>query len=278
MRNCLVTLGLVLAPAILLAADVSGTWKVDGDVQGHPVNFSCALAQEDETLSGTATLSDGTEVPVTGTSKDTTVSFEFDTADGAYHLVFSGMLVIQPAARVGNRERHRRQPLGRRVNDDHGVALPWIAGCLVPDTTPQVDYLLAAHVDAAGATQFPASCEVLLEGIVHGFESASDMPFDNVWCHGCHGVPRSGPAVEASGTCSRRTRRLAMLSQCACSIRVLEEARSGPTYLPANRACIASRGVRAPGFSGNFRSGCGNVRMKAHRRIEDAPRLRTFRF
>jgi hypothetical protein len=90
MRNCLVTLGLVLAPVILSAADVSGTWKVDGDVQGHAVNFSCVLAQEAETLSGTAKLSDGTEVPVTGTSSETTVSFEFDTADGAYHLVFSG--------------------------------------------------------------------------------------------------------------------------------------------------------------------------------------------
>ena len=90
MRNCLVALCLVLTPVVLSAADVSGTWKVDGDVQGHAVKFSCTLVQEGEALSGTATLSDGKDVPVTGTSADTTVSFEFDTADGAYHLVFTG--------------------------------------------------------------------------------------------------------------------------------------------------------------------------------------------
>jgi hypothetical protein len=81
---------LVLAVATLFAADVSGSWKVDGDVAGNPVQFECVLKQDGEKLSGTAVLQ-GRDTPMTGSVKEKTVVFEFDT-DGGYHLVFTGTL------------------------------------------------------------------------------------------------------------------------------------------------------------------------------------------
>jgi hypothetical protein len=87
---CLLAL---LAPAAL-AADVSGTWKVDGDVYGHPVSFTCDLKQDGEALSGTATVR-ANSVPVTGSVTDRRVVFEYETTgdDGTvYHLVFTGIL------------------------------------------------------------------------------------------------------------------------------------------------------------------------------------------
>jgi hypothetical protein len=84
---------LAISAVTLLAADVAGTWKVEGDVYGNPVAFTTVLKQEGETLSGTATL-DGKDVPVTGTVKDTAVTFEFDAdANGTvYHMVFVATL------------------------------------------------------------------------------------------------------------------------------------------------------------------------------------------
>jgi hypothetical protein len=95
MKNFLPTLCLVaLAAATALAADVSGTWKVDGSVYGNPVKFSGALKQQGATLSGTATFEDGKAVPVTGSVSEKAVTFEFDAEhEGTtYHLVFTGTL------------------------------------------------------------------------------------------------------------------------------------------------------------------------------------------
>ena len=70
-------------------------------------------------------------------------------------------LVVEPAAGVGDRQRHRGQPLGGRVDDDHGVLLPRLAGLLVSDAAPEVNDLLAAMIGTAGAAQLPAASEVL---------------------------------------------------------------------------------------------------------------------
>jgi hypothetical protein len=85
---------IALATVTLSAADVSGAWNVDGDVVGNPVKFPCVLKQDGETLSGTATLEGGTDVPVKGTVKESAVTFEFDSErEGqTYHLVFTGTL------------------------------------------------------------------------------------------------------------------------------------------------------------------------------------------
>jgi hypothetical protein len=95
MKTFLLTLSTVAFAAVTaLAADLSGTWKVDGDVVGNPVKLSCELRQQGPTLSGTATFEDGKAVAVTGSVKESTVTFEFDTEhEGtSYHLVFTGTL------------------------------------------------------------------------------------------------------------------------------------------------------------------------------------------
>jgi hypothetical protein len=92
-RVALVLCAVALAAVSVLAADVSGTWNVDGDVMGNPVKFPCVLKQDGDTLSGTATVEDK-DVPVTGTAKEKDVTFEFDSVhEGTtYHLVFTGTL------------------------------------------------------------------------------------------------------------------------------------------------------------------------------------------
>jgi hypothetical protein len=92
-RVALAFCAVALAAVTVLAADVSGTWNVDGDVVGNPVKFPCVMKQAGEVLSGTATL-EGKEIPVTGTVKEKAVTFEFDNEHegSTYHLVFSGTL------------------------------------------------------------------------------------------------------------------------------------------------------------------------------------------
>ena len=94
MKTLMLTLcSVVVAASIALAADVSGTWNVDGDVVGNPVKFPMTLKQDGDALKGTATL-EGKDVPVTGTAKDKAVTFEFDNdhEGTTYHLVFTGTL------------------------------------------------------------------------------------------------------------------------------------------------------------------------------------------
>jgi hypothetical protein len=85
---------IALAAVTVLAADVSGTWNVDGDVMGNPVKFPCVMKQDGEQLSGTATLEGGKDVPVVGTVQEKVVVFEFDTESqgSTYHLVFTGTI------------------------------------------------------------------------------------------------------------------------------------------------------------------------------------------
>ena len=90
------------------------------------------------------------------------------------------LFVVEPAARVGEGERHRGQTLRGRVDDHHGVLLPWLAGLLVADAAPEIDDLLAAMIDTAGAAQLPAPGEVLGECLAHCLEARTDVPVDNI--------------------------------------------------------------------------------------------------
>ena len=89
------------------------------------------------------------------------------------------LFVIEPAARVGEGERHRGQALGGRVDDHHGVLLPRLAGLLVANAAPEVDDLLAAVIDTAGAAQLSAPGEVLGERLAHRLEATTDVSFDD---------------------------------------------------------------------------------------------------
>jgi hypothetical protein len=92
-KQLTVALALALFVVTPSAADVSGTWDVDGDVVGNPVKFACALKQDGETLSGTATVA-GKEVTVKGSVKDRVVTFQFDVdyEGTTYTDVFTGTI------------------------------------------------------------------------------------------------------------------------------------------------------------------------------------------
>lgn len=83
---------LAVAPTAV-AADVSGTWDVDGSVYGYPVQFPCSLKQEGGKLTGTAHIQEKDQA-VTGTVQDGTVTFKFEVEhEGTtYELVFTGTL------------------------------------------------------------------------------------------------------------------------------------------------------------------------------------------
>ena len=63
-------------------------------------------------------------------------------------------LVVEPAAGMRERQRHRCQALGGRVHHDHGVLFPGLAGCLVPNPAPKVDHLLPVAIEAARSRLF----------------------------------------------------------------------------------------------------------------------------
>jgi hypothetical protein len=78
MKSLAAALALVITTVVVAAAaDVSGTWNVEGEVVGYSVKFACTLKQAGDTLSGTATIQ-GKDSPLTGTVKDRTVTFQFD--------------------------------------------------------------------------------------------------------------------------------------------------------------------------------------------------------
>jgi hypothetical protein len=104
-----VVVTVTVAVAAVAAADISGTWNVDGDVVGNPVKFACALKQAGEKLSGTATIQ-GKEVPMTGSVKDRVVTFTFDVdhEGTTYTNVYTGKVgdngVIEGTIAVGGVE------------------------------------------------------------------------------------------------------------------------------------------------------------------------------
>jgi len=106
MKSIVAALAVVLASVVASAADISGTWNVDGDVSGYPVKFTCTLKQADEALTGTATI-EGKEIPVTGSAKERAVTFTFDVdhQGSTYTNVFKGTLgdsgVIEGTIEVG---------------------------------------------------------------------------------------------------------------------------------------------------------------------------------
>jgi len=83
-----------LAEGSLSAADLSGSWNLDGDVVGNAVKIKCVLKQDGEALSGTATIegADSQDLPVTGSIKGHAVTFQIDVpAQGSSHAnVFTG--------------------------------------------------------------------------------------------------------------------------------------------------------------------------------------------
>jgi hypothetical protein len=90
-NSLFLALVLVATAATAFAADLSGTWNVDGSVYGNAVKYACTLKQDGEKLTGTATLT-GKDYPVTGTVSDTAVTWKFqiDYNGSPLELVFAG--------------------------------------------------------------------------------------------------------------------------------------------------------------------------------------------
>ena len=91
MRAIGLTLLLLLpfAPGIN-AADLSGKWTIDGDVQGNPVGLACTIEQAADKISGKCQVNGMESVDIDGTAKDNTFKFAF-TIQG-YTLTYSGTL------------------------------------------------------------------------------------------------------------------------------------------------------------------------------------------
>ncbi len=90
MRRAGLMLLLLLAPAGLAAADLSGNWTIDGDVQGNPVPLTCAIQQgADAKITGKCQIQ-GMDTELEGTAKEADFTFTF-TISG-YTLTYSGKL------------------------------------------------------------------------------------------------------------------------------------------------------------------------------------------
>lgn len=88
-----VLLATILTGATVCAADLGGTWAIDGEVHGNTVKFVTTWKHDGPTLSGTAIVQ-GKNVPVSGSVNENVVTFTLDaeTNGTTYHMVFSGTL------------------------------------------------------------------------------------------------------------------------------------------------------------------------------------------
>ncbi len=81
---------LPLAP-VNAAADLSGKWTIDGDVQGNPVNMACDVTQSaDLKITGKCQINGTENTEIEGTAKEASFKFAF-TVQG-YTLTYSGTL------------------------------------------------------------------------------------------------------------------------------------------------------------------------------------------
>jgi hypothetical protein len=92
--------------APLMAAGLTGDWKVEGDISGNPLALVCSLKQDDAKLTGKcASPSNNINSPVTGKvdGKNVTFQFDFDYNGMALTMNFSGVSDAD-AAMKGNVE------------------------------------------------------------------------------------------------------------------------------------------------------------------------------
>ena len=85
----------VLAAVVLtlpLAADISGSWTLTGDVVGNPINMKCAFTQDGAKITGNCSGALG-DTPTTGSIAGDKVTFRHTVQrDQAYELTYFGTL------------------------------------------------------------------------------------------------------------------------------------------------------------------------------------------
>jgi len=96
----LLVLPLVLAPA---SAAIPGTWKIQGDVMGVPVNDVCTIQRNGAALSGSCVMDDGVTYELTGEVRDGNFTFQHGGEyDGeVLTIIYSGTL--PPAGEMAGR-------------------------------------------------------------------------------------------------------------------------------------------------------------------------------
>jgi hypothetical protein len=84
---------LILSIPLALAADVSGAWKVEGDIAGVHINRVCTIKQADTKLTG-GCKNQTNELALTGevNGNNITWSYEADYEGTKVTLVFKGTL------------------------------------------------------------------------------------------------------------------------------------------------------------------------------------------
>jgi len=105
MKRFWIPMLLALAGGPLPAADVTGDWKIDGDVSGNPLAMVCSLKQEDVKLSGKCVSDSGGGInsPIAGKVDGKNVSFNFDFQYNgmALNMAFTGTLDSDTAMKGG---------------------------------------------------------------------------------------------------------------------------------------------------------------------------------
>jgi hypothetical protein len=94
----------LLLVAAVEAADLTGGWALEFQTEGSTNIYSgeCAFKQEGERLTGSCGYGQSTPVPVTGTVKGSTATFQFRTGlDAGYTISFSGQLDAQETSIKG---------------------------------------------------------------------------------------------------------------------------------------------------------------------------------
>ena len=82
-KTLLSALVLALLPTTHAAADVTGEWKVEGDIGGMPVAILCKLDEKDHKLTGMCSNAEVGDLPLTG---ETTA----DSASWTYNVNYQG--------------------------------------------------------------------------------------------------------------------------------------------------------------------------------------------
>jgi hypothetical protein len=101
MKMLAATLSTILATFVMFATplatanDVSGAWKVVGDISGYAIDATMELKQDGEAVSGTIAFKSGAKpATLTGTVKDATVTLTFtvEAEEGTYDQTWTGTL------------------------------------------------------------------------------------------------------------------------------------------------------------------------------------------
>lgn len=101
MKLLALIVGLSVLPAF--AQDLSGDWKVTGDIGGYSLRAVCTLKQDaDHKLTGTCKDA-SSDSPLTGeiVGREVTWSYDLDYDGKVYPLVFSGTMVSDLAIKGG---------------------------------------------------------------------------------------------------------------------------------------------------------------------------------